>query len=103
MRVNKKTKEESKTQSMCSPIPFSEAIRILSTRHNKTSDVNTLAASSSGVAAVTSPMSSQKVYCSGLLEELEDSASDTASEAAESEEEMDTFEAPVVSGLKVMG
>lgn len=34
---------------------------------------------------------------------MDNSESDTASEAGDSEEEMDTFEAPVVNGLKMMG
>ena len=45
----------------------------------------------------------ERRHAGRLLEELEDSASDTASEAAESEEEMDTVDAPIVSGLRMMG
>ena len=88
---------------MCSSMPFSEAVRILSTPSNKVCDVTAPTTSSNGSANVISPMSIQKAYCSDKLEELDNSESDTASEAAESEEEMDTFEAPVVSGLKMMG
>ncbi|XBH64197.1 hypothetical protein VPH35_118014 [Triticum aestivum] len=87
---------------MCSSIPFSEAIKILSTSHNKANEVSMLAASSSGEAAITFPVSAQKIYCSGMLEELEDSASNTDSESAEPDEEMVTVEAPIASGLKIM-
>ena len=47
-------------------------------------------------------MSSQKKYCSELLKELDDAESDTASDAADFEEEMGTLDASVVSGLQLM-